>query len=161
MIMPKAPDPLKPAQGLDRLFNREKFRRRTLKVYRVLGPLLLAVFAWQLVRSSGLVGDVFAGGLPEWLYTTYVVVTMGLAIITPVLFVISTVGALATISDWRFSAPLWMFSTAAGLFLVSALLLPNMPPDDQQQVWNVAALLLLLSAAWATVEGYRPGKPTS
>ncbi len=156
MVMPKARDPLKPCERLDRLFDRDKFKRRTLKVYRVLGPLVLLIYAWQLLRGSGLLGDAPAGNLPEWLYTAYVVLTMGLAAIAPVLFVISTVGALATVRDWRFSAPLWMFSTAAGLFLVTALVLPGMPPADQQQVWNVAALLLLLSAAWATVEGYRP-----
>ena len=26
---------------------------------------------------------------------------------------------------------------------------------DQRQVWSVASVLLLASAAWATVEGYR------
>jgi hypothetical protein len=155
MIAPGAPDPLRPRGGLDRLFDREKFRRRTLAFYRFAGPAVLLVYAWYGLVALGLVTEPLEGNVPGWLYTLYVLVTIGAAVAAPVLFVIATIGGLATSSDWRFAAPLWLFSVAAGLFLATALVLPDLPRGEQAEVWRVASALLLASAASATVVGYR------
>lgn len=155
MTAPGAPDPPRPRGGRDRLFDRDKFRRRTLAFYRFAGPAVLLVYAWHGLVALGLATEPLEGNVPGWLYTLYVMVTMGAAVATPVLFVMATVGGLATVSDWRFAAPLWLFSVAAGLFLAMALVLPDLPPGEQAEVWRVASALLLASAAWATVAGYR------
>ena len=67
----------------------------------------------------------------------------------------ATVGGLALKDEWRFAAPLWLFSAASGLFLVTVFMASSLALDDQRQVWTVSSLLLLASAAWATVVGYR------
>lgn len=144
-----------PASKLDRLFNRDKFRRRTMKVYRVAGPVVLAYFAMLLLQSTGLLGGLSAEDLPQWLLTLYALLTFGIALASPVLFVLATVGGMALKSDWRFAAPLWLFSGAAGLFLVTVFFVRDLPLSDQQQAWTIASALLLASAAWATVVGYR------
>jgi hypothetical protein len=149
------PAPTAPASKLDRLFDRGKFRRRTLKFYRVAGPVVLAYFALSLLHSAGLFGSLSADDLPRWLMMLYAVLTFGVAIITPVLFVLASVGAMALKSDWRFAVPLWTFAFSAGLFLVTVFFVRQMTLADQQQVWNVATALLVVSAAWATAVGYR------
>ena len=146
-----------PASKLDRLFNRDKFRRRTLKVYRVAGPIVLAFFAVSLLQSLGLVGEMSEETLPGWLLTLYALVTFGIALASPALFVLATVGGMALTSDWRFAVPLWLFAGATGLFLVTVFFVRDLPLPDQQQAWTIASTLLLGSAAWATVVGYRKG----
>ena len=81
--------------------------------------------------------------------------TGGRVVLSPILFVLSTLGGLALKSDWRFAGPLWLFSAASGLFLVTVFMASSLSLADQRQVWTVASVLLLASAAWATVEGYR------
>ena len=88
----------------------------------------------------------------------YALVTYGIALATPILFVLSSIGGLALKSDWQFAAPLWLFSAASGLFLVTIFMAGSLSLADQRQVWTVASILLLASAAWATVEGYRARK---
>ena len=144
-----------PASKLDRLFNRDKFRRRTMKVYRVAGPVVLAFFAVSLLQSLGLVGEMSEEALPGWLLTLYALLTFGIALASPALFVLATVGGMALKSDWRFVVPLWLFSGASGLFLVTVFFVRDLPLSDQQQAWTIASMLLLASAAWATVVGYR------
>jgi hypothetical protein len=144
-----------PASKLDRLFNRDKFRRRTMKFYRVAGPMVLAFFAVSLLQTLGLVGEMSEQTLPGWLLTLYALLTFGIALASPVLFVLATVGGMALKSDWRFAAPLWLFSGAAGLFLVTVFFVRDLPLPDQQQAWTIASALLLASAAWATAVGYR------
>jgi hypothetical protein len=141
-----------PAGKLDRLFNRDKFRRRTMKVYRAAGPIVLAFFAMSLLQALGLLGEMSEETLPGWLLTLYVLLTFGLALASPVLFVLATVGGMALRSDWRFAVPLWLFSGASGLFLATVFFVPL---SDQQQASTIASVLLLASAAWATVVGYR------
>ena len=155
MIAPGAPDPLRPGGGLDRLFDRSKFRRRTLVFYRLAGPAVLLVGAWYALVALGIVPDLVEGNLPGWLYTLLVLVTMGLALAAPLLFVVATIGGLAMASDWRFAAPLWLFSIASGLFVATALVLSDLPERDQALLSRVAGTLLFVSAAWATVAGYR------
>ena len=149
---PPAPDK---TSRLSRLFDGEKFRRRALTFYRIAGPVVLAYFGVSLLQSAGLVGQISPDTAPGWLVMLYALVTYGIALLTPVLFVLSTVGALALKSDWRFAGPLWLFSAASGLFLVTVFMAGSLSLADQRQVWTVASALLLASAAWATVEGYR------
>lgn len=144
-----------PATGLARLFNVEKFRRRAFKVYRVAGPVVLAWFAVGLLQSAGLLGQLSADALPGWAATIYALLTLGLVMVTPLLFIVATVGGLALKDEWRFAAPLWLFSTASGLFLVTVFMASSLALEDQRQVWTVSSLLLLASATWATVVGYR------
>jgi hypothetical protein len=144
-----------PAGKLDRLFNRDKFRRRTMKVYRAAGPVVLAYFAASLLRSLGLLGEMSEETLPGWLLMLYALLTFGIALASPLLFVLATVGGMALKSDWRFAVPLWLFSAASGLFLVTIFFVRDLPLSDQQQAWTIASVLLLASAAWATVVGYR------
>jgi hypothetical protein len=155
MSKPSAPPPSDTATRLARLFDREKFRRRALKFYRVAGPVVLAYFGVSLLQSAGLVGRVSPDSAPQWLVLLYALVTYGIALLTPVLFVLSSVGGLALKSDWRFAVPLWLFSAASGLFLVTVFMAGSLSLADQRQVWTVASVLLLASAAWATVVGYR------
>jgi len=161
MKKPDASTPADTASRLARLFDKEKFRRRALKLYRVGGPLVLAWFGLSLLQSGGLVGRLSPDNAPYWLVMLYALLTYGIALLTPILFVLSTLGGLALKSDWRFAGPLWLFSAASGLFLVTVFMASSLSLADQRQVWTVASVLLLASAAWATVEGYRPGKPTS
>ena len=121
-------------------------------MYRFAGP---AVYAFYALVALGVVAEPLEGNMPESLYTLYAVLTMGVALATPVLFVIATVGGLATAADWRFAAPLWLFSAAVGLFLLTTMVFPDLLLPHEQTVWPVAASLLLVSAAWATVVGYR------
>lgn len=152
---PVAPDPADKASRFDRLFNREKFTRRTLKVYRVAGPLVLGYFALSMLNSSGAFGSLTADDVPHWILVIYSLLTFGVALATPVLFIIASVGGLSVKSDWRFALPLWLCSFATGLFLVTIFMVRQLTLEDQAQVWTTAQLLLLVSAAWATVVGYR------
>lgn len=93
--------------------------------------------------------------MPQSLQTAYALLTFGLALATPILFILACVGGLALRADWRFAVPLWLFSFGAGLFLVTVFLVRELSLADQQQVWATARILLLVSAAWATVIGYR------
>jgi hypothetical protein len=156
-----SPPPSDASSRLARLFDSAKFRRRALKVYRVAGPVVLAYLGMTMLQSAGLVGRLSPDNAPQWLVLLYALVTYGIALLTPILFVLSSVGAVALKSDWRFATPLWLFSAASGLFLVTVFMAGSLSLADQRQVWTVANILLLASAAWATVEGYRPGKPTS
>ena len=149
------PDAPKPANVFDRLFNRDKFRRRALKFYRMAGPVILVYFALMLLQSGGLLGDLSADDVPHWMLVIYSLLTFGVALATPVLFVLASVGGLALKTDWRFAVPLWLFAFAAGLFLVTIFMVRQLTLSDQQQVWTTAQVLLLVSAAWATVIGYR------
>ena len=65
------------------------------------------------------------------------------------------IGGVAVKSDWLFALPLWLFSSATGMFLVTVYMAGALSASDQSQVWTIASLFLLLSAAWATVVGYR------
>lgn len=149
---PQAPDP---ATGLARLFNGEKFRRRAMKFYRVGGPIMLVYFALSILRSAGLLGGLSMDSVPHWVAVLYALVTYGIALAAPFLFVLASVGGLALKSDWRFSMPLWLFAFGAGMFLVTVFMAGALSRADQQQVWNIASVLLLISAAWATVVAYR------
>ncbi len=149
------PDAPKPANVFDRLFNRDKFRRRALKFYRVAGPVVLVYFALMLLQSGGLLGKLSADDVPHWMLVIYSLLTFGVALATPVLFVLASVGGLALKTDWRFAVPLWLFAFAAGLFLVTIFMVRQLTLSDQQQVWTTAQALLLVSAAWATVVGYQ------
>jgi len=155
MSLEKDPATTAPVSKLDRLFNREKFRRRALKFYRVAGPLVLVFYALSLLQSLGLVGKMSEETLPRWFLTIYALLTFGIALATPILFVLASVGGMALRTDWRFAAPLWLFSGASGLFLVTVFFVRDLTLADQEQVWAVATVLLLGSAAWATVVGYR------
>lgn len=155
------PPPSDASSRLARLFDSAKFRRRALKVYRVAGPLVLAYLGLSLLQSAGLVGRLSPDTAPQWLVLLYALVTYGIALLTPVLFVLATIGGLALKSDWRFAAPLWLFSAASGLFLVTVFMAGSLSLADQRQVWTVASILLLASAALATIEAYRPRTPTS
>jgi hypothetical protein len=147
-----APDP---NTGFGRLFNRDKFRSRALKVYRVAGPIVLCYFSLSLLQSAGLLGGLSMDDAPHWLLVIYALLTYCIAVATPVLFVLASVGGMALRSDWRFSAPLWLFSLASGLFLVTVFMAGALPRADQAQVWTIASVALVVSAAWATVVGYR------
>jgi len=155
MSQPRTAEPAKSKTGLARLFDSEKFRRRTIKVYRIAGPVALAYFALTFLQSFGLLGSLSADKVPQWLLMAYALTTFGLALATPILFILASVGGLALKADWRFSMPLWLFSFGSGLFLVTVFLVKELTLSDQQQVWNTARLLLLISAAWATAVGYR------
>ncbi len=161
MNKPTTPPPADTSSRLARLFNIEKFRRRALKVYRFAGPIVLAYFAVSLLQSAGLVGQLSPDTAPGWLAMLYALVTYGIAMLTPILFVLSTVGALALKAEWRFAGPLWLFSAASGLFLVTVFMAGSLSLADQRQVWNVASVLLMVSATWATVVGYRSARPAS
>jgi len=147
--------PVDKATRLERLFNREKFTRRTLKVYRVAGPLVLGYFALSMLDTAGVFGDLSAEDFPHWSRVIFALVTYGIVLATPILFVIASVGGLAVRSDWPFALPLWLFSSASGMFLVTVYMAGALSPSDQYQVWTIASLFMLLSAAWATVVGYR------
>lgn len=149
-----SPDPLERSAKLDRLFDRVKFRRRTLAVYRVAGPLVLAVCLYYALAAVGLLPAAPGSSSPGWLGTAFLLLGMGIAAITPLLFFISTVGGLATAADWRFAAPLWCFSASSGLFLVTAFMGRGLTHEDRVQIWLVASIMFCLSAAWATVVGY-------
>ena len=151
---PVAPDPADKASRFDRLFNREKFTRRALKVYRVAGPVVLGYFALSMLSSSGAFGSLTSDDVPHWILVIYSLLTFGVALATPVVFVLSSVGGLSAKSDWRFAVPLWLCSFATGLFLVTVFMVSQLTLEDQAQVWTTAKLLLLVSAAWATVVGY-------
>jgi hypothetical protein len=143
------------ATRFERLFNREKFTRRTLKFYRVAGPLVLAYFALSMLSSAGLFGGLSLDDFPHWSKVILALLTYGIVLVTPILFVIASVGGLAVRSDWPFALPLWLFSSASGMFLVTVYMAGALSPSDQNQVWTIASLFMLLSAAWATVVGYR------
>jgi len=149
------PPPSDASSRLARLFDSAKFRRRALKVYRVAGPVVLAYFGLSLLQSAGLVGQLSPDNAPQWLVLLYALLTYGIALLTPILFVLSSIGGVSLKSDWRFAAPLWLFSAASGLFLVTVFMAGSLSLSDQRQVWTVASVLLLASAAWATAEGYR------
>lgn len=155
----ESPDPLERSNKLDRLFDRVKFRRRTLAVYRVAGPLALAVCLYYALAAVGFVPATPGISSPGWLGTAFLLLGMGIAAITPLLFFISTVGGLATAADWRFAAPLWCFSVASGLFLVTAFMGRGLSPDDRAQIWLVASIMFCVSAAWATVVGHSRKRP--
>jgi hypothetical protein len=147
--------PVDKAARFERLFNREKFTRRTLKVYRVAGPMVLGYFALSMLNSSGLFPGLSMDDLPHWLRVIIALLTYGIALATPILFVIASVGGFAVKSDWIFALPLWLFSSASGMFLVTVYMAGALSPSDQYQVWTIASLFLLLSAALATLVGYR------
>ena len=149
------PSPSDAGSRLARLFDSAKFRRRAVKFYRIAGPVVLAYFGLSLLQSAGLVGRLSPDSAPQWLVLLYARVTYGIALLTPVFFVLASIGGVALKSDWRFAAPLWLFSAASGLFLVTVFMAGSLSLADQRQVWSVASVLLLASAAWATVEGYR------
>lgn len=149
------PSPSDAGSRLARLFDSAKFRRRAVKFYRIAGPVVLAYFGLSLLQSAGLVGRLSPDSAPQWLVLLYALVTYGIALLTPVFFVLASIGGVALKSDWRFAAPLWLFSAASGLFLVTVFMAGSLSLADQRQVWSVASVLLLASAAWATVEGYR------
>lgn len=150
----ESPDPLERDNKLDRLFNRVKFRRRTLRVYRVAGPLALAVCLYYALAAVGMVPAAPGSASPGWLGSALMVLGIGIAAVTPLLFFIATVGGLSTAADWRFAAPLWCFSAASGLFLVTAFMGRGLTHDDRVQIWLVASIMFCVSAAWATVVGY-------
>jgi hypothetical protein len=152
MKEPQAPDA--PAGRLDRLFDRAKFRRRCTKFYRVAGPLVIGYFAISMLQSAGVFGGLSAGDMPHWILVIYSLLTFCIAVATPVLFVLASVGGFALKSDWQFSVPLWLFAFAAGLFLVTIFMVRSLSLADQQTVWTTAQVLLLVSAAWATVFSY-------
>jgi hypothetical protein len=151
----RASEPVDKASRLQQLFNREKFTRRTLKVYRVAGPVVLGYFALSMLSSSGLFGGLTMDDLPHWVRVIIALLTYGVVLATPVLFVIACIGGVAVKSDWLFALPLWLFSSATGMFLVTVYMAGALSASDQSQVWTIASLFLLLSAAWATVVGYR------
>jgi len=155
MNTPDTSSPSDAASRLARLFDAAKFRRRTMKFYRVAGPVVLAYLGLSLLQSAGLLGRLSADNVPYLLVLLYALLTYGIALVTPILFVLATVGGLALKSDWRFAAPLWLFSAASGLFLVTVFMAGSLSLADQRQVWTIASALLLASAAWATVVGYR------
>jgi hypothetical protein len=147
--------PVDKATRLERLFNREKFTRRTLKVYRVAGPLVLGYFALSMLNTTGLLGSLSADAFPHWARVIFALLTYGIVLATPVLFVIASIGGVAVKSDWPFALPLWLFASASGMFLVTVYMAGALSVSDQYQVWKIASLFMLLSAAWATVVGYR------
>lgn len=150
-----ASKPVDKASRLERLFDREKFTRRTMKVYRVAGPVVLGYFALSMLNSSGLFGSLTMDDFPHWARVIIALLTYGIVLAAPVLFVIACIGGVAAKSDWLFALPLWLFSSASGMFLVTIYMAGALSASDQYQVWTIASLFLLLSAAWATVVGYR------
>ena len=58
------------------------------------GPLVLGYFALSMLNSSGALGSLTANDIPHWILVIYSLLTFGVALATPVLFIIASVGGM-------------------------------------------------------------------
>jgi len=122
-------------------------RRGLLKIYRVIGPVGLALVLLGALEEAGLVGPFNSETLPPWTDTLLALSVFGLVLAAPLIFVIAVVFALKLGRDWRVALPLWLLLAAFGVLLCGAL--RWIAEDWTIYLTGMAVLAFLLSATWA------------
>ncbi len=122
-------------------------RRGLLRLYRVIGPVGLALVLLGALEEAGLIGPVNSETLPPWTDTLLALSVFGLVLAVPLIFIIAVVFALKLGRDWRIALPMWLLLAAFGVLLCGAL--RWIAEDRAIYLTGMAVLAFLLSATWA------------
>lgn len=156
----REPGSADPSRSLGWLTAPAEVEARVIALYRVVGPLILAVFVLYGLVALGVVPDPITWRLPEWLDTLSAIAIMTLALGAPVVLVLSLTWGYVLRRRSRVAAPLWLVACAGGLFLASALLPAALSGGLGESVPALGLALFLGAAAWATWIGWEPRSRT-
>ena len=122
-------------------------RATILLTYKIVGPLLLALFIAETLSEFGII-EMNERTMPGPLYTLYAVLMFGIVFASPLFLIGSIVILWRYRTDWPVTLPALMLLLFF-LFFPLAFLWPDAPNDLVVGLMSVGSIGFALAAIWA------------
>lgn len=123
-----------------------------LMTYQAVGPILLVFIVLQELHTRGVIDLSERTPIGSFLYTPAVMLTMALALASPIIVILGGVILFRYGTDWPVTLPALLFALALAILIGTAILVPSERINDLAKNVNLAllgaAVLAMIWAGW-------------